>query len=118
MGLKAPHPAGSVCTTLKNLKWHKASVKQPEPLNFHSQATTFEAIHHFWSLINESEWQCVQPAPKTALTFSSFCLAVPTFNNYFSRVEAQLGTCCAAGGQGPVGHPWTHQGWSLSAQTH
>lgn len=101
----------------KNLKWHKDSIKQPEPLNFHSQATTFEAIHRFWSLINDSECQCAQPAPNTALTFSSFCLAVPTLNNYFSRVEAQLGTCCAAGGQGPVGPPRTCQGWSLDGQT-
>lgn len=114
-----PHTleAAGSCTTLKNLKWHKASVKQTEPLNSHLQATTFEAIHHFWSLINECEWQGVQPAPKTALTFSSFCLAVTTLNNYFSGFGAQLGICCAAGGLGPAGHHWTRQGWSLHVQT-
>lgn len=90
----------------KTLKWHKATVKQPEHLNFHLQAVTLEGIHHFWSLINDCEWHCVQPAPKRALTFSTFCLAGTTLNNYFSGFEAQLGICCAAGGQGPVEHHW------------
>lgn len=82
--------AGSSCTTQKTLKWHKASVKQPEPLNFHLQATTFEGIHHFWSLINESEWQCVQPAPKTALTFSTL-LGCDYFKQLLQRVWSPAG---------------------------
>lgn len=68
----------------------------------------------------ESECQCVQPAHKQHLTFSYFCLAATTLNNYFRRIWRPTGhmLCCLWwGDQGPVDHQWTCQGWSLNYRT-